>query len=351
MTRWNPTSFLRQGRAKGYSEDFLQQLISDGKVLRSKNLPVVYTLEHLAELLEINSTYLSSIVSRKRFDYRIFYISKKSGGKRQIVVPSQRLLKTQRWIAQNILNVLPVSAISTAYSKGNNPYKNAHLHCGTNWLVKIDLKNFFESIKEQSVYYVFRNLGYSKLLSFQLARICTMATETNTKGYLPQGAPSSPVLSNLVCLAFDDQLTHLAAMYGCEVSRYADDIIFSSLDFNKDTARNLIRDFDELVKIYKFKRNFKKTTVIHPNARKIVTGLKVNGPEPKLQKEYKDRIRAHLYFAKKYGIAEHCRNKKFESILGFKNHLEGLINFAISVEIDFGEKCKIQFNDIPWPEL
>ena len=127
------------------------------------------------------------------------------------------------------------------------------MHCGCKWLVKVDVMQFFESISERQVYRVFLRLGYEPLVAFEAARVCTRLTNTGRRftrhrwrnifaptrysiehyrsarvGNLPQGAPTSPMLSNLVVWHLDEELTQLAAVKGMVYTRYADDLLFST---------------------------------------------------------------------------------------------------------------------------
>ncbi|TGN09656.1 hypothetical protein EHS11_11215 [Leptospira ilyithenensis] len=104
----------------------------------------------------------------------------KSGGLRWIYIPNPQLNSLQYWIQKNILATRTPHFASQAYTKGNSVKKNASIHCNSEWMVKIDIKNFFESISELKLYKVFLNLGYSKLVSFCLARICTVQIKRKT---------------------------------------------------------------------------------------------------------------------------------------------------------------------------
>ncbi|MGD7428499.1 reverse transcriptase family protein, partial [Ralstonia pseudosolanacearum] len=184
--------------------------------------------------------------------YRDFWIRKQSGGQRRIVVPHSRLMAVQRWISREILATQQVHEISHAYSKHSSIRKCAEQHVGAGWLVKLDIHDYFESISDRRVYGVFRAIGYQPLVAFELARLCTRvwvkppnefepeltipnaerrgiaAYERRYMGYLPQGAPTSPMLSNLVSRNLDVDLLTLASVEGMVVTRYADDITFSA---------------------------------------------------------------------------------------------------------------------------
>ncbi|MGI8437262.1 MAG: reverse transcriptase family protein, partial [Chthoniobacterales bacterium] len=166
MTSWAPHSFTKLGRRQGVPETYLEPLLIEGRRLTAKGLPVVFTLAHLAALCDVPYQFLRQVASRRADAYRVFNLRKRSGGYRQITVPEPILMLVQRWIHHLILKQAEVSAISTAYSVGAGPVSNARRHCDSRWLVKLDIKSFFESISERQVYKVFRSLGYPSLLAF-----------------------------------------------------------------------------------------------------------------------------------------------------------------------------------------
>jgi RNA-directed DNA polymerase len=288
-----------------------------------------------------------------------------------ITVPEAKLLRVQRWIHQQVLLPQQYNRVSTAFATGCDPISNAAIHCEARWLVKIDITNFFESISERQVYYAFCGLGYPRLLSFQLTRLCTRVAPGSKKyerarwqgptgykifphrfvGHLPQGAPTSPLLANLVCAGLDNSLAELAARYNCMVSRYADDVVFSGTDLGREPAIKLIAEVSAAFGKLGFDRNRRKTHIVSPGARKIVTGLLVDSRRPRLTRAFRDRLRLHLYHAATKGIPEHCLRRKFRSIIGFREHLNGLITYAENVDVLFGARCREQFRRLNWQEF
>lgn len=372
MSSWAPNSYVTEGSRRGYSREFLRLLEEDGKKIASSRLPVVFTLGHLAAITDVPFQFLHEVVSRTLDPYRVFRSKKRSGGYRQIAVPDYSMLRVQRWIHQNILSRVEVHPSSMAYMPGCRPYNNAQRHCGAKWLVKVDVVRFFESISERQVYYVFKELGYRPLMAFEFARLATRKTPYSKKydnrrwrneypqyaiecyndyevGHLPQGAPTSPILANLACRELDLELARLASDFRCTYTRYADDIVFSSNYLTRVDSIELIRRCSASLSKFGFKRNVQKTRIVPPGARKIVTGLLVNSLNPRLPRIFKDRIKCHLYFTSKHGVAEHCKRRGFLSLLGFREHLIGLIRYAEEIEPDFGSKCREEFGRISWP--
>lgn len=371
MSSWTPHSFRTTATAQGVPADAIQKLVEEGERLRLKGVPVIFTLGHLAAICDVPYKYLRDIVSRKFDPYKVFNIRKRSGGYRQITVPEAALMRVQRWIHENILAAARVSPISTAFSAGSGPVKNAEQHSGSRWLVKVDVKSFFESISERQVFRAFRALGYPALLSFELTRLCTRFPSGESKrnqrrwrtndraydiepymtqivGHLPQGAPTSPMLANLVCAGLDLRLMELARKHGGVITRYADDIVFSATQCDRLRGKLLIKEITVALAALGFKRNETKTHVVPPSARRVVTGLLVDSETPRLTKAFRDKLRMHLFHARTKGIRIHCERRKFRSLIGFREHLRGLIAYASQVDMEYAAERKMEFEALPW---
>jgi RNA-directed DNA polymerase len=171
---------------------------------------------------------------------------------------------------------------------------------------------------------------------------------TTFVGHLPQGAPTSPILANLACAGLDLELTALANKYGGVVTRYADDIVFSAVEFDRLQAKRVIKEITAVLAALGLKPNETKTQVVPSGARRVVTGLLVDSKSPRLTKAFRDRLRMHLFHARTKGIRLHCEQRKFRSLLGFREHLRGLIAYAAQVDQKFATKCQSAFKEIDW---
>ena len=378
VVMWSPQSYKKQGLSQGYSEELLERAIFQSEMLLNSqyNLPSILSLSHLATRTGVNYKKLRDFVNRNNFEaYKKFSIRKRSGGRRFIHFPQPDLMFVQRWINEFILKPIQVHPASCAFSTGSSIYKCASNHCGAKWLIKLDIKDFFESVSEIQVFRLFKELGYQPLVAFEMARLCTAPTSwlsprTDYKqwrvwdkneiiqdynkrllGYLPQGAATSPLISNLVMRDCDKELSAIANKYKLTYTRYSDDLSFSTRtkDFSRTSARNMIFEVYKVLSNAGYRPQYRKSKVIPPNSRKIVLGLNVDGELPRLQKEYKDKIRQHLYYLEKLGVREHVTNRKFDSIWGFKCHLKGLIDYANMIEVDYAKECLEKFNKIDWP--
>ena len=227
---WSSQHYFQLGKNLGCSEELLESAVEqiESVIDPHPHPPALLTLGHLAARAEVPYTSLRRYVSHDVQAYRRFAMRKRSGGSRVIHVPEPNLLKTQRWLASHILNNIPVHQRSFAFAPRASILNCAAKHCGAQWLIKLDVSGFFGSISELQVYRVFRSLRYQRLISFELARLCTFAPGSSPRyelmnwrnwhdyrieayahrgqGYLPQGAPTSPMLSNLSMRQLDDTL-------------------------------------------------------------------------------------------------------------------------------------------------
>lgn len=377
MKVWSPQPYVSEGQKIGVSSNVLSNAVAVASQMKFPNLPVIYTLKHLSLLTNVHYAALRSIVERppQRKIYKVFKLKKKRMNCdlqqfRIITVPEPALLSAQRWIHENILKKIPFHPSNSAFIPNGGILMAAKPHCSCRWMIKIDIKNYFESISEGKVYKIFRSVGYQPLISYELARLCTrvrahsnpvkkdyedpakkgcLPYRTIEIGHLPQGAPTSPLLSNLCTVNLDEKLLNFSIGNNLTYTRYADDIIFSSTDnFDRKTCVSLIKDINGILASNGFWPNKNKTKIITPGARKIVLGMLVDGPEPRLTKEYKKEISMHLYFIfnGKVGLRKHCLHKGFKSEQGLLNYLEGKLSFASYVEPEWAYKMNIKFKAI-----
>jgi RNA-directed DNA polymerase len=353
----------------GYKEVLKQRFLE----MQARKVPVIFSLMHLSVLSGVRWERLRSIVNRERLkeDYVVYPKRKSSGGQRWICVPATQVRIVQNWIASHILSspcaMAHLNSASSAYAKGCSILRNAEQHSGSLWMVKVDIHDFFESVSERQVYWVFRKLGYPALLSFEMARICTRVAppavnrlrERDLKwrwnprqprrrlsvpyngyqsGHLPQGAPTSPMLSNLIAKKLDEQVTAIATEFGGVYTRYADDLIVSFSCGSRGSCQAVLQRIRRQLGDHGFVVNRKKTHILGPGARKTVTGLVVNDTQPRLKRQTKNHIEVALHYIETNGLIEHARFVGSRHPIAYLNHLSGLGEFARSIEPAFGEK-------------
>jgi RNA-directed DNA polymerase len=193
--------------------------------LRSKSL-ALQTRKDIADLLEISEYQLRYhlYISNPQKRYRNFQIPKRSGGTRPISAPTSSLKIIQRRLNQVLQAVYCPKVCNHGFVRQKSILTNAREHVCKRFVLNIDLENFFPSLNFGRVRRMFMGPPYNlnALIATVLAQICCFNNE------LPQGAPTSPVVSNMICAKMDDQLRDLARRHRCLYSRYADDITFST---------------------------------------------------------------------------------------------------------------------------
>lgn len=357
---WSPRQFATRARKLGRTETTISAAIAAGQSIKSNepNLPVVLTLSHLAHLAEVSprATYVYAGRKWAIEPYRVFRLKKRpkrnsrapARGFRTICVPEPELMRLQRWIAQNILSRAIPHPRSFAFFPARGILEAAQHHCNCRWLVKLDIRSFFDSIREKQCYEVFRSLGYGALLSFELARICTRGTKvplqrnrispeggrpypSNEEGHLPQGAPTSPALANMVVKALDAKLVDIAGAHGWVYTRYADDLAFSTqADSSRAEASKLIALAKAEIALFGLEVNETKTVVAPPGARRIVLGLLVDGDRPRLTRAFRNNLETHIHALTKNDIGpeRHRQARGFASLIGMRRHISGLLAYA-----------------------
>lgn len=289
--------------------------------LLSHKACVIFDSEHLAKLLYIENESLFAIINKPNAFYRSFEIRKKSGGTREICAPYKSLKTIQQWINVYVLKNQYVHGCVHGFRQHRSIVTNAKTHVENYSLLKLDLKDFFPSIKISRVVQVFKNIGYTKNVSWLLATICCLDEE------LPQGAPTSPMLSNIVARHMDKRLYRLAKSFGYRYSRYADDISFSG----DHIPVAFIKYATDIIEECGFAVNYKKVRLYHEKDNKILTGVALKGGVMKLPREKRRAYEQEIYYALKYGVNTRIKG-------GYKNYstyilsLLGKANFWLLLE-------------------
>ncbi len=307
----------------------------------------------LAELLEVPYKVLNYhlYIAPEAKKYGHFQIPKRGGGKRDICAPIGPIKILQRKLNSILQNVYKRKPFVYGFLKDGSIVKNAHKHINKEFVLNIDLLDFFPSINFGRVYGMFKAKPYElpKKVAAILAKLCCFDNQ------LPQGAPTSPIVSNMVCARLDGHLGKLAKKYNCIYTRYADDITFSTdreifpfaLAIAKTSSipyKEVAEVGSELTKVIEqngFSINPRKVWLQPSRSRQQVTGLTVNS-FPNISRKYTNQIRAMLHdwdtngleraeekhFLKKY-------DKKHRRAIGppgiFKQIVKGKLNFLKAV--------------------
>ncbi|MCV2421337.1 reverse transcriptase family protein [Paucibacter sp. DJ2R-2] len=275
------------GRYTGYIESF-----------SGKGLPAILSFSHLASMLGMDGAKLHAISFATHLFYREFSIPKKSGGSRRILAPTPILDIAQRWVLKHVLTTgyPTVEECVSAYAKGKSILTHVRPHVEAEQLVKLDFKDFFPSISTHQIFRVFNDLGYTGAVSRTLAALMTV------NGRLPQGAATSPLLSNIVLGEFDVATSTLCSERGLAYTRYADDLVFSGKDVS-----HIASAVDELAESFGFRLNHQKTKHYDSKAEpRHVTGLLLINGEVRLPKEMRRRIRmqSHIFIKNLHSIID-----------------------------------------------
>src|ERR1051326_6910874 len=262
--------------------------------------------------------------------YTKFKLSKKSGGEREISVPRSGLKYIQRKLLVLLELAYGTRTPVHGFVKGRDILSNANLHLRPRYLLNIDIKDFFDSINFGRLYGLLRSgvYGANHDVATLVTQICCFENK------LPQGAPTSPIVSNMVCGRLDSELKKLAAESRCTYSRYCDDITFST-DRQLPEAIASIKSvegvrvaevsgqLEAIVKANGFALNPQKTRLRMRSERQVVTGLVVNR-FANLDRRYIRNVRAALHALEKFG-ADACDARFAEGFAWRLSHAKGAV--------------------------
>ncbi|MFJ3336856.1 reverse transcriptase domain-containing protein [Streptomyces sp. NPDC086766] len=378
--------------------------------------------------------FLKAVVSGSIYPYTEHQIRKHRGGLRTLHAPVPQLSRIQQEVLARLetfpARFQPHPA-AFAYRRGRSVVDCAAVHLRAHTVIRLDIADFFGSIRERHVYAALKDawtgptereyriglvqdddrrkiaLRYTvrTLATYITARLVTVspprATQTWTnrgtgrrsmsleaagqkssvrwpgpvyrhtrEGFLPQGAPTSGYLSNIVMRDVDEVVTYQAESLGLRYTRYSDDMYFSSRRLVRhDDVDRLIAGVKRALEPLGMRLNAKKTYVARPGARRSVLGILVDGPAPRLTREYKRRITKHVRGAASFGIEQHRRHQGFKDLAELDAHVTGLLSFAHMVEpgwagkqltdwkrlreipLEYEEPVSVQHGpDLPWDE-
>jgi hypothetical protein len=289
--------------------------LPDAEARAAENeLPPLDSAGQLAEALGLSvaelrwMTYHRDVAST--IHYRRFTIPKRDGSDRAIWAPMPRLKQAQRWVLRNIVEKLLVHGSVHGFSPGRSTLTNAAEHADPDLVVRVDIKDFFPTVTLPRVKGVFRKAGYREEVATLLALLCTESprevVEFEGRTYyvalgprcLPQGAPTSPALTNTLGLRLDRRLSGLARKLGWRYTRYADDLTFSRPAGQAGPPRlgTLLGSIRRVVEGEGFSVHPGKTAVARSGGRQRITGLVVNGDAPpRVPRDFKRRLRAAIH--------------------------------------------------------
>ena len=284
---------------------------------------IVYReLSSLEQDLGTSAKTLYAVSNNLGKHYRKVKLPKNNGGFRTLSVPDEVLKSIQRQIAEVLLIHMPVSRYAKAYRFGSSTLRNAKHHVGKQVVLKLDILHFFDSIRYSTVKdKVFPEEIYAEPVRILLTMLCYH------KDALPQGAPSSPAITNIILYEFDEQIGQWCRERGIAYTRYCDDMTFSG-DFNPAEVIRFVRL--ELKKMG-FLLNEQKTQIQRPGQQQTVTGIVVN-EKLSIPADYRRKLRQELYYCRKFGIQEHLQKIGLEIPENtYRMQLLGKVNYVLQV--------------------
>ena len=326
--------FLGRGVSRG-----LADRTSAEDQLRQLGLPVLTNPASLAIALDCPIPTLRWLAyhneAAERIHYVQFTVRKKSGGVRVLASPHQKLRQAQNWVLENIVAKVPLHGAAHGFVPGRSTVSNATPHVGQDVVVNADLKDFFPSITFPRVAGFFRGLGYSGAVATILGLLVTESPRQQVRyagktlwvatgpRALPQGACTSPALSNAIAWRLDRRLAGIANKLDWTYTRYADDLTFSASGESSQPVGYLLARLRHIVQDEGFSLNKKKTRVQRRNTQQSVTGVVVN-QRPGVSRKTVRQLRAILHNAQRTGLAAQNREERSD----FEAWLQGMIAYV-----------------------
>ncbi len=314
--------------------------VANPERLQRYNLPQLNDAATLAQAMGLTVGALRFLSfarkTSKTTHYVRFALPKKTGGVRVISAPMPRLKAAQHWVLQNILQPVELHEAAHGFRPQRSIVSNARPHVASSVVINLDLKDFFPTLNYRRIKGVFRALGYAEATATILGLLCTEPevekVELDGENYyvatserhLPQGAPTSPALTNILCRRLDRRLLKVAEEMGFVYTRYADDMTFSTKE-GQDSKQigRLLRRVESIVAHEGFTVHPTKTRIMRRASRQDVTGIIVNH-KPGIDKTTMKRFRAVLFQVEKDGpIGKHWNHSRdvLASLRGFANFI------------------------------
>lgn len=295
----------------------LHEKTSAPELLEKYHLPNFATVEALAQAMEVPVGELRFLTFHRKVSklshYKRFYMLKKSGGVRLISAPMPRLKALQHWVLEHLLQQIPLHPAVHGFRPEHSVVTNAEPHVGQAIVINMDIKDFFPTVSYRRVKGLFHVLGYSEQLATIFALLCTepeidevtLDGETyyvaKSERHLPQGAPTSPAVTNILCKRMDNRLQGVADAVNFVYTRYADDITFSTSEETAQFVSRVLWQTKEIVEDEGFALHPEKLRVMRKGARKEVTGVVVN-EKLNINRKTLDNFRALLFHIEKDGL-------------------------------------------------
>lgn len=288
----NPPPFLisfpdKQALKAALAEEVISQHWDDLERLVDSNLPPAVSVRVIACLFGYSPSFVGAMLRRPQRYYRTFQI-RKGKKKRDIQAPRVSLKVIQSWLGHHLASALDFGDAIYGFIPGRSAALAAKAHCGARWVHSFDLKNFFQTTSEMTVSKALMETGYPHHAASLISSLCCYG------GFLAQGSPASPVLSNMAFLQTDGLLKQIAVELGACYTRYADDLVFSGTGTVPELLAPRVRD---VISRTDWTLSPEKEHLAQwPKCLKV-HGLLVHGLKPRLTKKYRNQIRAFAHLS------------------------------------------------------
>ena len=333
----------------------------------SWNVPEITTLGELRDWLGLEEEALHWLRADWRADhdargrlphYRFHWIPRRGRTPRLIEAPLPLLKRVQQRILHGILDAIPAHPAAHGFVKGRSTVSFAQPHVGRRCVLRMDVQDFFPTIRRGWVVRIFMSAGYPESVAEALASLCTTRTPSAVLGaaelawetrqmlrerHLPQGAPTSPALANLCAFALDSRLAGLARKFDAEYSRYADDMLISGGESFRRNAKRCEVLVGGILLEEGFTAAHRKTKIMPSSVSQRAAGLVLNA-HPALPRRERDVLKAILTNCIRHGSESQNRS----ALPDFRAHLQGRIAHASHVSATSGEKLQVLFDAILW---
>lgn len=273
----------------------------------------ISAIDALSLCIGVSPRLIGSMCHAQSNHYRTFTLMKKSGGTRTINSPRAFLKTVQYWIKDYLIYKLPVHDACFSYRKGLSVKNNACVHLNKKYILCVDIDNYFGSIKTEFIHAMLHKFDFSMELSEVLSQLMTL------DGSLPQGAPTSPDISNSFLYDFDVTVSDWCSAHNVSYSRYSDDLTFGldSIDVIGD-----LKDFviNSLLRLG-LRLKEEKTRVMSCNNRQMITGVVINNGTPRPSRKFRKMVRAAFFNAQDLGDVSSI--KKLRGYLNYLSSFEG----------------------------
>lgn len=287
----------------------------------------------------------------------------KRDGVRLVAAPKPRLKEIQRRLLHHVLEPIPVHDAAHGCVRGRSVRTAVAPHAGSAIVIRVDLEAFFASIPAGRVWGLFRTAGLPEAVSHTLTGLVTTTVPLAVwrtvpvprdldahhrlrsllaTPHLPQGAPTSPAVANLVAFSLDRRLAGLAASFGAQYTRYVDDLTFSGGPSLRGARSRFVELVEQIVHDEGFRANERKTVVLGSSGRQQVLGAVVND-HPTLPRRERDNLRALLHNCQVHGWRSQDRG-----VANFREQLLGRVSWANSLDPAFGAKLRRSFDAVDW---